>query len=211
MKRGASSWVLKKPQQGESTLEHVGTKNLKVVKVKPPSIDIQINHMEKSDLSAVMEIERQSFTFPWPEIAFMQGARRTNPHCHFLVARSNGAPIAFINFSIVMDDVHITNFAVSPAHRRQNVGKYLLARSLDYIRTQGGRKVFLEVRISNIAALNLYRQFGFRIADFRRKYYPDDGEDAYILWIPNLAEIELHIDEESEVDSSSLANSSERD
>ena len=184
---------------------------LKVVKVKPPSIDIQISHMEKSDLSTVMEIERQSFTFPWPEIAFKQGARRANPHCHFLVARTDRVPIAFINFSIVEDDVHITNFAVSPTYRRQNVGKYLLARSLEYINAQGGRIVFLEVRSSNLPALNLYRQFGFRIADFRRKYYPDDGEDAYILWISNLAEIEFHIDEESEVDSSSLANSNERD
>ncbi len=184
---------------------------MKVVKVKPPSIDIQISHMEKSDLSTVMEIERQSFTFPWPEIAFKQGARQANPHCHFIVARTDRVPIAFINFSIVEDDVHITNFAVSPTYRRQNVGKYLLARSLEYINAQGGRIVFLEVRSSNLPALNLYRQFGFRIADFRRKYYPDDGEDAYILWISNLAEIEFHIDEESEVDSSSLANSNERD
>lgn len=165
--------------------------------------------MEKSDLPTVMEIERQSFPHPWPEIAFKQGANRTNPYCYFFVARTNGVPIAFINFSIVEDDVHITNFAVSPAHRRQNVGKYLLAKSLEHIRAQGGRKVFLEVRVSNLPAQNLYRQFGFRIADFRRKYYPDDGEDAYILWLPNLAEIDFHIDEESEDDSSSLANWSE--
>ena len=183
---------------------------LKIVKVKPPQIDIQINHMEKSDLPTVMEIERQSFPHPWPEIAFKQGARRTNPHCHFLVARTNSVPIAFIIFSIVADDVHITNFAVSPAHRRQNVGKYLLAKSLAHIKTQGGRNIFLEVRISNLPALNLYRQFGFRIADFRRKYYPDDGEDAYILWLPHLAEIEFHFEKELEVDKSSFASSGER-
>lgn len=165
--------------------------------------------MEKNDLPTVLEIERQSFPHPWPEIAFKQGARRTNPHCHFLVARAKGTPIAFINFSIVVDDVHITNFAVSPAHRRQNVGKYLLAQSLEYIRTNGGRTVFLEVRTSNLPAQNLYRQFGFRIADFRRKYYPDDGEDAYILWLPNLAELKFHFEGESKVDSSSFAISRE--
>lgn len=175
---------------------------LKIVKVKPPPIDIQINYMEKSDLPAVLDIERQSFKFPWPEVAFKQGARRTNQHCYFLVARVNSLPIAFIIFSLVEDDVHITNFAVSPEHRRQNVGKYLLARSLEYIKSKGGRTVFLEVRTSNLPALALYRQLGFRMVDFRRKYYPDDGEDAYILWIPNLTNIEFHIGEYTENDNS---------
>lgn len=158
--------------------------------------------MEQRDLPIVLEIERQSFSFPWPEVAFKQGANRTNPHIHFLVARTCGVPIAFINFSIVEDYVHITNFAVSPTYRRQNVGKYLLARTLEYIRASGGRTVFLEVRVSNLPALNLYRQFGFEIADFRRKYYPDDGEDAYILLLPNLAEINFDIGRESNNDSS---------
>lgn len=162
--------------------------------------------MQQSDLPTVLEIERQSFAFPWPEIAFKQGANRTNPHCHFLVARAKGAPIAFINFLMVEDYVHITNFAVAPTCRRQNVGKYLLARSLEHIREKGGRTVFLEVRTSNLPALNLYGQFGFEIADFRRKYYPDDGEDAYILLLPNLSEIHFEIDQESKIDCSSGSN-----
>ena len=55
----------------------------------------------------------------------------------------------------------------------------------------GGRKVFLEVRASNIAAQKLYREFGFRINGIRKKYYSDNGEDAYILWIRDIQEISL--------------------
>lgn len=55
----------------------------------------------------------------------------------------------------------------------------------------GGRKVFLEVRASNIAAQRLYRQFGFYINNIREKYYSDNNEDAYVLWIRDIQKISL--------------------
>ena len=154
-----------------------------------PFTSIEIDVMRKSDLRAVMEIERQSFSCPWSEASFRQEMSRDNPGSHVLVARQNQAAIAFIVFWMVEDEAHIANFAVSPACRRQGIGKYLLATSLEYIREQGGRQVFLEVRVSNIPAQNLYRQFGFNIVSVRKRYYTDNGEDAYIFCIPDLTKI----------------------
>ena len=150
--------------------------------------------MQESDLPAVMEIERNSFSCPWDESSFREGLRQGNYHVYFLVTRHHQNPIAFINFWIVEDDAHIANFAVSPDYRNRGVGKYLLAESLAYIRQLGGDHVSLEVRVSNIPAQHLYRQFGFRMVAIRKKYYMDNREDAYVFQLSNLGKIDLCID-----------------
>jgi len=147
----------------------------------PPLIDLEIDKMRRSDLPAVMEIERQSFSHPWSEAGFRDAIVHPNPHVYFLVARHQRRPIAFINFWIVETEAHIANFAVAPAHRQMGVGKYLLMHSLAYIKALGGQEVFLEVRVSNVPAQNLYRQFGFELIAVRRGYYTDNNEDAYVF------------------------------
>ena len=165
------------------------------MKIRKPCLNLKIDFMRKGDLPTVMEIERQSFSFPWSESTFRRGIKRKNPHIYFFVARHNQIPIGFINFWLVKDEAHIANFAVSPTYRRKGVGKYLLARSLKYMFRRGGRLVSLEVRASNIPAQNLYRRMGFHPVSIRKKYYTDNGEDAYIFCIDDLSEINLCIGE----------------
>ena len=167
---------------------------MKSIKVELPFPEIQVDHMQESDLPAVMEIERSSFSCPWEEASFREGLRQRNRCVYFLVARHYQNPIAFINFWVVEDDAHIANFAVSPDYRKQGVGKYLFAESLAHIRKLGGDHVSLEVRVSNIPAQHLYRQFGFGIVAIREKYYMDDREDAYVFKLSNLGKINLCID-----------------
>jgi ribosomal-protein-alanine N-acetyltransferase len=168
---------------------------LKGIKVKLPFPEVQIDYMRESDLPAVMEIEQSSFTSPWDESSFREGLRQGGHHVHFLVARRLQNPIAFINFWIVDDEAHVANFAVSPDCRNQGIGKYLFAESLIRIRKLGGDHVSLEVRVSNISAQHLYRQFGFRIVGTRKKYYMDNREDAYVFQLSNLAQIDLCLDQ----------------
>ena len=146
------------------------------LKIQIPEITIEVTSMIEDDISAVLQIEHQSFISPWSERTFCEGISGKYPHAHFMV---------------VDGDCHITNLAVSPDFRRLGVAKYMLAKSLDQMKILGGRKVFLEVRASNIAAQKLYREFGFRINNIRKKYYSDNGEDAYILWIRDIQEISL--------------------
>ena len=165
------------------------------MRIREPLSSLEIDDMHKSDLPAVIEVERQSFPLPWSKSTFRDGiGNRKNPHNHWLVVRYEQLAIAFINFWLIDDASHITNFAVAPEYRRKGVGKYLLAKSLEYIRHRGGRVVSLEVRASNIAAQNLYRQLGFHPIFIRREYYRDNGEDAYVFRIDDLAEVELDID-----------------
>ena len=147
--------------------------------------------MIENDLSAVLEIEQKSFSTPWSKRTFHEGIGGKYPHTHFLVCKHQGSSIAYINFMVVGGDCHITNLAVDPDFRRLGIAKYMLAKSLDRMEILGGRKVFLEVRTSNIAAQRLYRQFGFYINNIREKYYSDNNEDAYVLWIRDIQKISL--------------------
>ena len=167
---------------------------MKSIKVKLPFPEIKIDCMQESDLPAIMEIERSSFSCPWEEATFREGLRQGNRHVYFLVTRHHQNPIAFVNFWVVEDEAHIANFAVSPDYRNRGVGKYLFAKSLAHIRELGGDCVSLEVRVSNITAQHLYRQFGFRIVSIRRNYYMDNREDAYVFQLSNLGAIDLHIE-----------------
>ena len=167
---------------------------MKSIKVKFPLSGIQVDYMQESDLPAVMEIERSSFTAPWDESSFREGIRARNHHVYFLVIRHQQNPIAFINFWVVEDDAHIANFAVAPDYRNQGVGKYLFAESLISIRKLGGDHVSLEVRVSNIPAQYLYRQFGFQVVAIRENYYMDNREDAYVFRLSNLRAVDLCID-----------------
>ena len=143
--------------------------------------------MKITDLPVALRIERQSFATAWSETAFRQALSEKHTHSHFLVAALEETVVAYVHFMLIAGDAHITNFAVDLAYRRRGIGKALLKETLDRMKKMGGELVFLEVRVSNLAAQNLYRRFGFQIHSIRKKYYSDNGEDAYLLWIPELS------------------------
>jgi ribosomal-protein-alanine N-acetyltransferase len=71
--------------------------------------------------------------------------------------------------------------AVAPEHGNAGIGTMLLLKMLDEARLRGASRHFLEVRVSNEAAIAMYGKFGFRTIDLRRAYYPDNGEDAAVM------------------------------
>jgi ribosomal-protein-alanine N-acetyltransferase len=88
----------------------------------------------------------------------------------------------------MVDEAHITTFAVHPNWRRQGVGRRLIHALLVAATELGAARMTLEVRVSNLAAQSLYRGHGFQIAGRRERYYTDDSEDAYIMTTPPLAD-----------------------
>ena len=81
----------------------------------------------------------------------------------------------------MVDEAHITTFAVHPRWRRQRIGERLLLALLDLARDRHAREATLEVRLSNLAARRLYEKYGFRPVGIRPRYYSDNGEDALIM------------------------------
>jgi len=143
--------------------------------------------MQLEDLPAVHAIEQSSFTAPWPPHAY-RSELESNRLAHYLVARAGDTVAAYGGMWLMVDEAHITTFAVHPGWRRQRIGERLLLAFLDVAVDQGAHEATLEVRLSNLAARRLYEKFGFRPVGLRPRYYSDNGEDALIMTTEPLAE-----------------------
>ncbi len=149
---------------------------------RPPvsTSGLVIAPMSLDDLAAVQAIERASFTTPWPSHAY-RSELETNRLASYLVARVNGDVVAYGGIWLMVDEAHITTFAVHPAWRRRTIGGRLLVAMLDLARARHAREATLEVRLSNLPARRLYERYGFRPVGLRRGYYSDNHEDALIM------------------------------
>ena len=92
----------------------------------------------------------------------------------------------------MVDEAHITTFAVHPAWRRQRIGERLLLAFLDVAIERGAHEATLEVRLSNLPARKLYEKYGFRPVGLRPRYYSDDNEDALIMTTEALTDPAMH-------------------
>jgi [ribosomal protein S18]-alanine N-acetyltransferase len=136
--------------------------------------------MRADDLAAVQAIERASFTTPWPPHAYRQELE-TNRLAHYLVAVIGETLVAYAGIWLMVDEAHITTFAVHPGWRRRRIGERLLLALLDVAVDARAREATLEVRLSNLPARRLYEKYGFRPVGIRTRYYSDNGEDALIM------------------------------
>ena len=148
--------------------------------VARPPLRVVIGPMRLEDLPDIHAIEQASFTSPWPPHAY-QSELENNRLAHYLVARIGDTIAAYGGMWLMVDEAHITTFAVHPAWRRQRIGERLLVAFLDIAAERGAHEATLEVRLSNLPARKLYEKYGFRPVGLRPRYYSDDSEDALIM------------------------------
>ncbi|HET6380543.1 MAG TPA: ribosomal protein S18-alanine N-acetyltransferase [candidate division Zixibacteria bacterium] len=157
-------------------------------------LGVMVSDMTLADVPQVQEIERLSFTTPWPAYAFEQELRG-NRLARYVVARvetpDGERVVGFAGVWLMVDEAHITTFGVHPDWRRQGIGRRLLLRLAELAIELGARRLTLEVRVGNRAAQHLYRTFGFEITGRRPRYYTDDGEDAFVMTTPPLRETRM--------------------
>lgn len=158
--------------------------------VARPPLKVSIERMTAADIAAVHAIERASFPVPWPDYAFRQEIE-TNRLAHYLVVRVGSQAVAYAGIWLMVDEAHITTFAVLPLWRRRGIGGRLLLALIDLAVEHGARVATLEVRISNAAARALYQRFGFRPVGVRPRYYSDNAEDALIMTSAPLASADM--------------------
>jgi ribosomal-protein-alanine N-acetyltransferase len=142
--------------------------------------------MDFADIPAVHAIERASFAVPWPDDAY-RNELATNRLASYVVARTDETIVGFAGLWVMVDEAHVTTFAVDPRWRRRGVGERLLLALLDISVARRAREATLEVRLSNMPARRLYEKYGFRPVGIRPRYYSDNGEDALIMTTDALA------------------------
>lgn len=163
-----------------------------------------VEPMSLADVDQVMLIERASFSAPWSARAYRYEINE-NPHSTMRVVRARPrwqgslgsalqrllgqtpAPVlGYAGAWLLVDEIHVSTIAVHPDWRRRGLGELLLMSLLERGLELEAQRATLEVRISNLGAVGLYRRYGFDILSVQKAYYSDNGEDAYIMGTPDL-------------------------
>ena len=140
---------------------------------------LEIRRLTYADLPQVIALERRAFPTPWSLAMFVLELSKPSGIC--LAAIRDDRLAAYLICSRYDRVWHIMNIAVDPDHRRQGLATALLNRLLERVGEDDARFT-LEVRRSNGGAIVLYERFGFKVAGLRRRYYQDNGEDAFVMW-----------------------------
>ncbi len=143
--------------------------------------DFEIRPMGYEDLDAVLDLERQCFGDPWSRASFESEVDDPDGLRWPLVAWRRTRLAGYILTWFVLDEAHIANVAVAPMFRFLGLGRRLVQTVIDEARRRRVRWIGLEARVTNDAALALYRRLGFQVTGRRRRYYRDTGEDALVL------------------------------
>ena len=157
--------------------------------------EVVIRRMNRDDLDAVTAIEKATFATPWSRESFRQELER-NVAARYLVAETDSRVIGYAGAWVILDESHITNIAVLEAFRGRGIGKQLTQALLQYLSNLGACYATLEVRVSNERAQNLYKELGFINVGKRKRYYEDNGEDAFLMVCQQLPEAESDFSEE---------------
>lgn len=146
---------------------------------QPVNPGVPVEGMRLDDIDAVLAIERQCLRPIWTREAILEELGRD--WARIDVVREGGGAVAFANYWLVADEVHLLNIATLPTHRCQGHATRLLAHMIEVAESLPCRLITLEVRRSNAAAQRLYQRFAFRSVGVRPNYYTDDQEDAIVM------------------------------
>ncbi len=142
-------------------------------------INVHIRWMIRRDMAEVLEIEQNSFEFPWSEEDFIRCLRQRN--CIGMVAEYDERVVGFMIYELHKNQLHVLNFAVRPDARRRGVGVQMVNKLVGKLSQQRRNRIVLEIRETNLAAQLFFRNLDFRAVSVLRDYYDDTVEDAYVM------------------------------
>lgn len=126
-------------------------------------------------------ISNESYMYgsPWSISQFEETFDQ--PHLFYIIALMDKEMIGFLGASIIQREAEIYNIAVANSHKRKGAGSGLI-QELKYVLTMKQAKgLYLEVRVSNEAAILLYKKLDFHPVGVRPHYYSNPKEDAVVL------------------------------
>jgi ribosomal-protein-alanine N-acetyltransferase len=140
---------------------------------------VHIRWMIRRDMQEVLDIERNSFEFPWFEEDFIRCLRQRN--CIGMVAEHGERVVGFMIYELHKTRLHILNFAVAADYRRRGVGQQMIEKLIAKLSSQRRTRITLEVRETNLPAQLFFKSALFRAVTVLRAYYEDSPEDAYLM------------------------------
>lgn len=161
----------------------------------PPERQVWFEPLTLADLDVVWDTETQAYTHPWTLGNFRDSLQSGYPaqmlvtpvlpgDAPTLRTASGHMLLGYWVAMQVLDEVHLLNIAVAPAHRRQGWAQAMLHGLVASALTNQAQWLWLEVRTSNTPAQALYQGFGFQRMGVRKQYYPAGNgqrEDALVM------------------------------
>ncbi len=147
-----------------------------------------IREMTMQDVPAVAAIEKMCFSLPWSEQSLINSIAREDTL--FLVCEETpedvetGNIVGYIGMYLSFEEGDITNVAVSPDYRQKGYGETLVSKAKEIAKEKHLEMILLEVRVSNIPAISLYKKMGFEELGLRKNFYEHPTEDAIIMRCP---------------------------
>jgi [ribosomal protein S18]-alanine N-acetyltransferase len=144
--------------------------------------EARLEPMHVSALAQVMAVENAVYAWPWSE-----GNIADSVKAGYQCLKLMGGESELIGYFIAMqgvEEVHLLNITVAPAHLRQGWARVMLDALALWARSVQAQWLWLEVRVGNARAITVYEQYGFRRVGERKRYYPaGDGqrEDAIVM------------------------------
>ena len=138
----------------------------------------KVSLMSIDDLKEAYKIECEVNPSPWKYETFLSSFEVGHKG---LICKHDSEIIGFIIFSPINPEAHILSISVTKKIQSKGVGSLLLQSMLDQCAALNYKKIFLEVRTSNLQAINFYQKFGFSKDAIRDNYYTDNSEDALLM------------------------------
>jgi ribosomal-protein-alanine N-acetyltransferase len=142
-------------------------------------VGFHVRWMIRRDMAEILQVESESFEFPWSEEEFIRCLRQRN--CIGMVAELDDKVVGYMIYELHKNRLHILNFAVSSRYRRRGIGARMVAKLAGKLTPQRRSRILLEVRETNLAAQLFFKSRGFRAVSVLRDYYDDTTEDAYVM------------------------------
>jgi len=145
------------------------------------TVEAGFEAMSEARLEEVLAIEHSAYAHPWSRGNFADSLR-SGYEAQMLCAGE-----VILGYFVAMkgvDEVHLLNITVAPAYQRQGWGRVMLDALSLWSRGQGAQWLWLEVRVGNTRAQQVYDRYGFRRVGDRKNYYPADQgkrEDAIVM------------------------------
>lgn len=153
---------------------------------------LEIQHLQESQVQAVVDLDKICLGGLWTAEGYLREIDSPNSSLLILnlIEASQKQIIGVGCVWSILEEAHITLLGIHPHHQRQGLGTFMLLSLLDDAIARNLSWATLEVSVNNQKALNLYKKFGFEAVGKRKGYYQSTGEDAIVLWLKNLQQLE---------------------
>lgn len=164
---------------GRFTASNERTKRMSAV-LEGLNIEGEFRLIRESDLDSIIAIEESVYPFPWTRGIF-EDCLNIGYLCWLFEV--NEKIVAYAVMSVAVGEAHLLTIVVPTDEQGKGYGKKILNEMIRHAANDNASTMYLEVRISNKAAIQLYHQRGFNELGIRNNYYPADNgrEDALIL------------------------------